>query len=144
MPKENEAMPQLEVSQLLSSLVDALRGSQLTPEIIEELRKPWEDPIAMKQRLDTRKALREQQAEVLESKRLTQEYCPHMRGGKDKVQLVHNFADGRTRGICLLCQKVFQPEHYEWDHITKSYQVVPADPDYARVVEAERAVMDGV
>lgn len=128
--------------QLADIIAGAIKESRFTAEEMNELKKPYIDHAAEKRKLETRRSMQQQQREMIEADELRKRNCPHERRERngnttDKIMLVHNFPDGLTRGICLLCRDVFQPAHYE--RINGKPTLVAAHPQYQRVVNIETA-----
>jgi len=96
--------------------------AQLIKSIVQELRAPTEEELAVKARKDRdRRAILKQQNDMRRAQIKRQDDCPHVRkDGSSHVVAVHNFPDGVVRGICQQCQDI----------------IMPGDPEYHQVILA--------
>jgi hypothetical protein len=126
-----------------AALAPIMQGMQLTPEKLNELKKPFIDPKFIARELRETVNTKKQEAEQRAATAARQAGCPHLDlNQRDSICLIHNFHDHQARGICVLCHDLIHPR--EWrigapDPITaesKPY-VVEQHKDYARVRRLE-------
>jgi hypothetical protein len=124
-------------------LVEILKQARLSPEEINELKKPYVDHEFEARRLATRRQMQADQQDMLRAQQQVQENCPHekrlMNGTiSNKIMLVHNFPDGHPRGICLLCRRVWHPRRWEFVGADRKQVEVPASEGYDKIVKLEQ------
>src|SRR5258708_6041023 len=93
--------------QLTADMLERIiKAGQMTPEQINELKKPYVDPAKAARELRERRQQQEENAEGIRQKKARQDACPHRNSKNDTISLIHNYPDGQPRGICMLCEKV--------------------------------------
>jgi hypothetical protein len=81
--------------------------------------------------------------EQRQSKAALQRSCPHKYpSGMYSISVIHNYPDRAPRGVCHLCQKLFEPKRWVIDapdaaHPRGTPRIVDGDPQYNIVLEIE-------
>lgn len=125
--KEAVAMAVSEaVKSVFAGLAPVLKDMQLTPEKMEELKRPWVDPKVLAREARENKNSRVQ----LEEQRLMDERrkadCPHLdKNNNLALGLLRNFHDRNPRGVCMLCNDLIHP---------KEWRIGPPDPNTGETV----------
>lgn len=132
------------VAAIFASLAPTLKDMALTPEKIKALTTPYVDPLKIAR--DKRESQRTKDEESERIRRLEQfqANCPHYhKNNQTSINLVHNFHDGRPRGICVLCHSWIHGK--EWrirvNPETGASEAYYAQPhkDYPRVLAQDQA-----
>lgn len=101
------------VTQVFAQLAPVLKDMALTPEKINEMKKPYIDPTweARKKR-ETAEWKRQIDASQAED-RARKNACFHKdKNGRTSICLVHNHPDRQPRGVCVICSDWIHPA--EW------------------------------
>jgi hypothetical protein len=130
------------VNAVLQSLGPILDRVALTPETINEIKKPYIDPLETARKKRERQEMAAEIAKGLEDRKRAQDYCPHKHDGKTAISLVNNHPDGRIRGMCNMCIKPIQPAHWEIAADGTPF-VVPEDKEYREVLELDSSTVAG-
>lgn len=94
--------------------------SPLTPEmiaILQEIKKPYVDPVVEANKLKQREQMRRTVQEGEEDKRIRQANCSHMRDDNTSRIAWYTFSDGVERGFCQLCNKKYDAVENRTDYI---------------------------
>jgi len=112
--KEAVAMAVAEaVKSVFQGLTPVLAGLQLTPEKINELKKPFVDPKTVSREERENKNTRAQEAEQRKLDDMRKANCPHLdKSNNLALGLLRNFHDRNPRGVCMLCNDLIHPK--EW------------------------------
>jgi len=147
-PEKNESdVVAKTVEAVMATLAPILKEISLSPEKIEAIRRPWVDP----NQAETERKLREQMANDEKRGRAknkaVQDACAKMGHRhpqdptKNTVNIIRNFHDGQSRGICQRCLKIIQPLHWEIYYDDKDPNgrrvAIPEDEDYYIVRQLE-------
>jgi hypothetical protein len=101
------------VAGVFAQLAPFLKDMAITPEKLREGMRPYEDPAKVARALREGERTRQEQAQIDASTKAARENCPHLdNNGRSSIQLVHNFPDRQTRGICAHCHDYIHPK--EW------------------------------
>jgi hypothetical protein len=123
-------------------LIEAMQAVAFTPEklamLVQELKKPYVDPAAEARELRERQKTRDDYRKMLADKQLRQERCRH----KDKsntwrFHLIHNYPDGKPRGLCRFCDIFVGPGEWDFDFHGKPFQH-PRHPLYDIIEDLEK------
>jgi hypothetical protein len=107
------------IKSVFAQLAPVLESVALTPEKILEMEKlrraPTAEQIAAKLRDEReRRQWSENDKESRRQFAERQRLCPHRDAKQNwSISLIHNYPDHQTRGICMVCQKIIQPTHWE-------------------------------
>jgi hypothetical protein len=101
------------VKAVFASLAPHLKEMAITPEKLREANKPYVDPAAVARQMREGERTRQEQALIDANTKAQRDNCPHLdQNGRSTIQLVHNFPDRQTRGICSHCHDLIHPK--EW------------------------------
>ena len=101
------------VKAALAGIAPILQGMQLTPEKINDLKKPYQDPVAVARELRETQNSKAQEQEIRKQTLERQKNCKHMdKNGRTSLCLIHNYPDHQARGVCPLCHDIIHPR--EW------------------------------
>ena len=130
----------------LAGFAPILKDLALTPEKLELLRTPKQTEADLKKLArELRETMKSKQDEE-EVRRLTAERkaaCDHRyHTGKSAINLIHNYHDHQTRGVCVKCHDLIHPREWRIGPPTDTEPhgkafVVPAHKDYQRVISQE-------
>src|SRR5712691_13097939 len=102
------------VSGVFASLGPILKEMQMTPEKIRAANTPYVDPaVVARNKRETEKS-KQDERELRAAEAARKAACPHLdQNSRPSVRLVHNFPDRAPRGICVICQDIIFPRHWE-------------------------------
>jgi hypothetical protein len=101
------------VSGVFAQLGPVLKDMAITPEKLREANKPYQDPAKIARELREGLRTKAEEAEMRRLERERKDNCMHIdANGRSTIQLVHNYPDRQTRGICAHCQDYIHPK--EW------------------------------
>jgi CO dehydrogenase/acetyl-CoA synthase beta subunit len=106
------------VKSVFSELKPVLESMAVTPEKMAEAerirRMPTESEAAAKARDTRERKLMQEDAETNRQNLLrTQAMCPHRYPtGQLSMGIIRNYPDRQPRGVCMLCQSLFEPRHW--------------------------------
>ena len=101
------------VTAAISGLLPMFEKMALTPEKLNELKKPFVDPEAKLRELRERLLWREDEEGNRKRLQDMQDHCPHLDdNGRSSIQLMHNWPDRQPRGLCIKCMALIFPK--EW------------------------------
>jgi hypothetical protein len=132
------------VKGLFAQMGPILQSIALTPEKLmqaEQLRRA-PDPAKVVREAREKRLMREEQEENRQNLLRNQALCPHRYPtGATSINGVRNYPDRQPRGICVLCQKVFEPRRWvigapDQDNPRGKAYIADADPQYGLVLEA--------
>jgi hypothetical protein len=131
------------VREAIAGLVPVLKELQLTPEKLNALKQPYQDPAIAARELRETKNSKRQEEEIRQQTAARQANCLHQdKNGKTALCLVHNFPDRQPRGVCPLCHDIINPK--EWvidspDPVTgeSKAHIREAHKDYRTVLQLE-------
>jgi hypothetical protein len=132
------------VERVMKSLLPLIEKLSLTPDKINELKKPYVDPEKAAQDLAHRKRMQLEIAEGLIKKKLEQDNCDHITRYQDteksalRLMFRANWHDGKSRAICMNCDKVIHPARKDYRPDGSEF-VIPEDPEYNKVLKLEMA-----
>jgi hypothetical protein len=128
------------VKSVFAQLAPFLKDLQLTPEKLNELKKPFEDPLVLARNAREARQTRMQDAENRKNNELMRANCPHLDQNKrDSISIIHNYPDRQVRGVCHICMDVIEPRRWVIDAPdpatgeTKA-RIADAHKDYQRVL----------
>jgi hypothetical protein len=112
--KEAVAMAVAEaVKSVFAGLAPVLKDMQLTPEKMNELKKPFIDPKIASREERENKNSRAQAEEQRLADEFRRAHCPHLdKSNNLALGLLRNFHDRNPRGVCMLCNDLIHPK--EW------------------------------
>jgi hypothetical protein len=128
------------VKTIFEGLAPVLKDLQLTPEKLNELKRPYLDPETVARNLREAKQTRAQDAENRKNNALLRANCPHLDGNKrDSISVIHNYPDHQVRGVCHVCMDLIEPRRWVIDAPDKvtgesKAHIEPAHKDYPRVI----------
>jgi hypothetical protein len=141
---------------MLPAIGHAVQAARLSPEDINEMKKPFVDHAKEATNARLRKMTQAEIARGLEERRLRQEGCSHVitaPGGlrTTAISPVYNTINSeppnQPRGLCVRCEKWFMPQHwvvdYNKDDPAGTYRLVPQDKDYAKILEIVESQVSG-
>jgi hypothetical protein len=141
--KEAVAMAVAEaVKSVFAGLAPVFQDMKLTPERMNELKKPFIDPLVKSREDRENRNSRLQAEEQKKLDDLRKANCPHLdKSNNIAIGLLRNFHDRNPRGVCMLCNDLIHPR--EWrigspdpnTGETKAY-MVEAHKDYGLVRRA--------
>jgi hypothetical protein len=112
--KEAVAMAVAEaVKSVFAGLAPVFQDMKLTPEKMNELKKPFVDPKIASREERENKNSRAQEAEQRAAEQFRKDHCPHLdKSNNLALGLLRNFHDRNPRGVCMLCNDLIHPK--EW------------------------------
>lgn len=132
------------VAEVMKSLLPMIEKLTLTPDKINELKKPYIDPEKAAQDLAHRRRMQLEITNGLVQRKLEQDNCDHITRYQDtaktalRLMFRANWHDGKSRAICNECFKVIHPAHYDFNALGEKV-LIAEDPEYNKVLELERA-----
>lgn len=127
------------VSGIFTSLAPVLQSMQLTPEKMNLLKAPYQDPARVARELRESQQTRAQEKELREQTAARQAACPHQdKNQRDSISLMRNFPDGKPRGICVLCHDILTPKMWCIGSPTDPRAIAAGRPDHAFIQEAHK------
>ena len=139
------AMITAAVKEVFASMAPVLQSIALTPEKLAEAQRLGRQPDAavLAREARERQNMREDLANAERDKLAKQAACSHQdANSKWSINLIHNYPDRQTRGVCSHCLKIFQPKHWEIGAPDPQNPrgkpiLVDADPQYAIIRQIE-------
>jgi len=128
------------VKSIFEGLAPVLRDLQLTPEKINDLKKPFVDPDVVARNLREARQTRKQDEENRKNNAALRANCPHQdQNQKDAISIIHNYPDHQVRGVCHVCMDLIEPRRWVIDAPDKvtgesKAHIEPAHKDYHRVL----------
>ena len=141
MANETKATPIMQLTP--EYLVELMKQARLSPRGNQRTQKPYIDREAEARILALRKQAQQDQRDMLAATAQRKADCPHEKRERNgtttnKIMLFHNFYDGMPRGICMLCQDVWYPAHWEYRGFQRDRFDVPASQGYEKILELEK------
>ena len=99
----------------MADLAPILKEIALTPEKLEALKKPYEDPAVARRKLREQMNFKDEEKDTEKRKQDAKHNCTHMHPGASgllAISFVNNFYDRQTRATCMKCGEWFAPR--EW------------------------------
>lgn len=152
--KQTQELIALAVAEAMKSFAPALAGA------IREGNKPFVDPVAEARKAREKQEFKEAEDERVRNERARKENCSHQYPNNQwSCSQINNYLDHHARYVCMRCQELFEPPHWEiaatvaeaaqlaakyapqLKGITPPFQVgkaymVPAHPKYITVANA--------
>lgn len=128
------------VKSIFAGLAPVLKDLQLTPEKLNELKKPFIDPDTVARNLREARQTRKQDEENRKNDELRKANCPHKdQNMKESISLIHNYPDHQVRGVCHVCMDLIEPKRWYIEAPDKATGdskavLLPAHKDYGRVL----------
>jgi hypothetical protein len=128
---------------VMSGLIPVFQGMQLTPEKIQEMKKPYVDPAKMERDLREAQKTKEDAEEASRLTAARKAGCPHLdKNGRSSINISHNHPDHQPRGICVICHDWITPKEWRIGAPTKEFprgKAFVAEPhkDYRIVMQLE-------
>jgi hypothetical protein len=100
----------------------------IVDKIVRGLREPSdEEKASIAKRKADRAKLIQEQFEMIAQQKEIRDMCPHERGTADgkshsTVTAIHNYPDGKVRGICNMCQDIIEPGDEDYRLVLISHQ----------------------
>lgn len=122
---------------------ELLKAVALTPERLQELKKPYEDPESKARKIREQIKFHADEKQRDADDRARKALCRHRdKNEKIAVCLVHNFPDRQPRGICPICQDLIHPREWRIEAPTEAEPlghavIVPEHKDYLLVRQVE-------
>lgn len=114
-PSATAGVTQADLAMLVKELA-------LTPEKLEALKRPYEDPAVKRRKLREQLAFKEDEKEMIRQQQQQKNRCSHKhRTGVFAISFVSNFLDKQTRGICMKCGEWFNPAEWQIGAPTEEY-----------------------
>jgi hypothetical protein len=141
---------------LAPAIGEAVKNARLTPSELNELKRPYIDPLKEASDLRLRKMAQADIKRQLEEREARQNACPHTitaPGGlvSTAINLVYNTLNSepanQPRGLCVRCEKWFMPAHWTVDYDASDpagkYRLNPPDPMYSKILEIAESQVSG-
>jgi hypothetical protein len=141
---------------LAPAIGQAVQNARMSPEELNELKKPYLDPAKEASNLRLRRMTQAEITRGLEQRKARQDNCPHKitaQGGvtTSSINVVHGLIcsepPNMPYGLCGHCEKEIKSQHwvvdYDKDDPAGKYRLVPADPLYWKVQELVEAEISG-
>jgi hypothetical protein len=141
---------------LAPAIGEAVKNARMTPDELNELKKPYRDPIKEASDMRLRKMTQAEIKRGLEERKFRQDNCPHKitsPGGLNTtaISIVHDMINSepplQPYGLCVRCEKTIKPQHwvvdYDKDDPAGKYRLVAPDPLYNKVLELVESQVSG-
>jgi len=101
------------VKSVFAGLAPVFQEMKMTPEKLQELKRPWVDPKVLAREARENKNSRVQLEEQRRMDEQRKADCPHLdKNNNLALGLLRNFHDRNPRGVCMLCNDLIHPK--EW------------------------------
>lgn len=101
------------LKEVMAGLTPVFQNMALTPEKIQALTKPYEDPAKAARQKREMMLFKQDEETRITQERANKDACRHLDvRGQSSIRLIRNFPDRRPRGICVLCHDLITPK--EW------------------------------
>ena len=98
---------------IFAGLAPVFQDMKLTPEKLNELKKPFVDPLVVSREERENKNSRAQAEEQRKADDVRKANCAHLdKSNNLALGLLRNFHDRNPRGVCMLCNDLIHPR--EW------------------------------
>jgi len=131
------------VKGVFAQLGPYLKDMAITPEKLREANKPYVDPKDLARQMREGDRTRQEQALIDAATQARKDNCLHLdQNGRSTIQLVHNYPDRQTRGICSHCHDLIHPKEWRIEAPTEAEPrgravLVPPHKNYMTVRQLE-------